>query len=83
MKTRVASNTHSRNSVIGALTLGAMVTANSASAAVPTEITDAITAVGVDAIAVVTAGIVAWTAFKGLMVVWKVARRVLGMSTSG
>lgn len=79
----MTSARNSRTDLAVAAGGGSFALAASSQAAVPMEITDAITAIGVDALAVVTAGIVAWTAFKGLMMVWRVARRVIGISVSG
>ena len=54
----------------------------SASAAVPTEITDLFTALAVDFAALFAAALVVWAGYKGSMIVWRIGRRLVGMAFS-
>ncbi|GJL76961.1 hypothetical protein [Nitrosomonas sp.] len=52
--------------------------ASMASAAIPTEISDFITALGADGAIAVGLGIAAWVAYKGLWIAWSMGARVVG-----
>jgi len=71
------------NAATGVVGSGAIGAGTLASAAVPIEITDMLTAVAVDAATLIAAGIVVWVGYKGTLIVWKIARRILGMAFSG
>lgn len=53
-----------------------------AAAAVPTDVTDLYTALATDFATLLAAGLVLWAAIKGPMVVWRLAKRVLGAGTN-
>lgn len=75
--------TRQAKSLFGSFVVAVTFATQMVHAAVPTEITDMLTAVGVDAAALIAAGLVVWVAYKGALVVWKIARRILGVSFSG
>jgi len=70
-------------SIVGSFLIALAIVSQTALAAVPVEITDMLTAVGVDAAALIAAGLVVWVAYKGALIVWKIARRILGTAFSG
>lgn len=59
------------------------VASTSVFAAVPTEITDLLTAAAVDFGLLLSAGLVLWAAIKGPMVVWDLGARVLNRAKRG
>lgn len=67
--------------VVAAMSLFGL--AQSAMAAVPTEITDLLTSTATDFATLLTGGLVLWAAIKGPMIVWRLASRVLGRGSSG